>query len=311
MPERIGVIVGMEESFPAYFCEAVNKIPGFHAEIARLTGTQAEGFVPSYRVLVDRLSHEVPFYKIHLKAAALAGTFVINDPFWWAADDKFFGYSLAVKIGVPVPRTVVLPSRGYIPAINPLKSLRNLVYPTDWEGLARYIGFPAFLKPAEGGGWKHVTRVESLEELLVAYNKSDQLVMTLQEGIEFEAYVRCICIGRKHILPIQYDPKRRCYVEGRKFLPGALEDTICDYAMRLNVALGYDMNSVEFAVRDGIPYAIDFTNPAPDMTREHILVENFEWCLEKMVELTTTAAKEGRSLDGSYAWQRYLAARQG
>ena len=95
MPERIGLLVGMENSFPPAFIERVNRESGVVAEYAKIGGTGAEGWKSPYRVLVDRISQEIPHYRMHLKAAALSGCYVINDPFWWSADDKFFGYSLA------------------------------------------------------------------------------------------------------------------------------------------------------------------------------------------------------------------------
>src|SRR4051812_8163959 len=187
MTKRIGLIVGMENSFPPAFIEKVNQTPGYKAELAVVGGVK-ESYEKRYDVLVDRLSHEVPFYRFHLKAASLAGAYVINDPFWWSADEKFFGYSLAAKIGVQVPRTVMLPSHSYIPAIDPSRSLRNLEYPLDWEGIARYVGFPAIMKPADGGGWKNVSRVNNMDELLRDYNNSSRLVMTLQQFIDFDEY---------------------------------------------------------------------------------------------------------------------------
>jgi glutathione synthase/RimK-type ligase-like ATP-grasp enzyme len=304
MAERIGILVGMEESFPAAFIESVNRQPGFHAELARLGGIRESTDAP-YRVLVDRISHEVPFYRLALKAAALAGTYVINDPFWWSADDKFFGFSLAQKIGVRVPRTVLLPSKSYIPAIDPHRSLRNLEFPLDWDGIVRYVGFPAVLKPATGGGWKSVSRVNDMAELLRDYDQSGHDVMTLQQYIDFDEYVRCICIGRKDILPIQYDPRARRYIEhSGRFLPPALESQIRDGAHALNEALGYDMNSVEFACKDGVPYAIDFTNPAPDMHRESILPKHFDWCVDRMTALVVAAARGQTKTDHSYAFMR-------
>ena len=304
MPERIGILVGMEESFPAAFIESVNKQPGYVGELAKIGGVR-ETQEPRYRVLVDRISHEVPFYRLALKAAALAGTYVINDPFWWSADDKFFGFSLAQKIGVRVPKTVLLPQRSYIPAINPQKSLRNLEYPLDWEGIAKYVGFPAVLKPAEGGGWKNVSRVNNMHELIRDYDESGQLVMTLQEYVEFDEYVRCICIGREDVLPIQYNPRQRCYVENSgPFMPKALEATILEGAHALNHALGYDMNSVEFACKDGVPYAIDFTNPAPDMHRESILPKHFDWCVEKMTKLVVAAARGDKKYAHAFGFER-------
>ncbi len=305
MTERIGIICGMEESFPAAFIESVNKVPGFKAEMAKLGGIPDKWNAP-YRVLVDRISHEVPYYRLALKAAALAGTYVINDPFWWSADDKFFGFSLAGTVGVRVPKTVLLPSKSYIPAIDPNRSLRNLEYPLDWEGIVRYVGFPAVLKPATGGGWKSVSRVNNMRELWRDYDLSGELVMTLQEYIDFDEYVRCMCIGREDILPIQYDPRRRCYIENDKsFLPKALEQQILDGAHKLNMALGYDMNSVEFACKDGVPYAIDFTNPAPDMHRDSILPKHFDWCVDRMTKLVTTAAKGGKGSDHGYAFKKH------
>ncbi len=306
MAEKIGVLVGMEQPFPAALIERINKTPGVHAELAKIDATP-ERFASQYRVLVDRISHEVPFYRFHLKAASLAGTYVINDPFWFTADDKFFGFSLAAKIGVPVPRTVLLPQKQYMERIDPARSLRNLVYPLDWEGIARYVGFPAILKPADGGGWRNVTRVNDLGELIRDYDASGQLCMTLQQFIDFDDYVRCLCIGKEEIRPIRYDPKRRCYLPDQGWLPKKLEEQIVEGARALNRALGYDMNSVEFAIKDGVPYAIDFTNPAPDMDRNAILPHNFEWCVEKMAALCIALARSGKPQDGSYAFQRHLA----
>ena len=310
MNKKIGILAGMEwDHLPMDLIRRINAVPGFEAELAKIDATP-ENFTPKYDVLVDRISHEVPFYRFHLKAAMLAGTYVINDPFWFSADDKFFGFSLAQRIGVTVPRTMMLPQRNYLPSIDPKRSLNNLVYPLDWEGIARHVGFPAICKPADGGGWRNVNRVNNMEELMRVYNDSDQLVLTMQQFIEFDDYVRCLCIGREHIRMIRYDVKTRSYLPDKNFLPAALEARIIDGARELNRALGYDMNSVEFAIKDGVPYAIDFTNPAPDMYPHHILADNYEWCLEKMTELCVSAAREGRKNDTNHAWQRYLEKKQ-
>ena len=307
MTVKIGLLVGMEDSFPQAFLERCNQRPGVHAELAKIGGT-GERFEKRYDVLIDRISHEVKHYRFHLKAAALAGTTVINDPFWWSADDKFFGYSLAAQLGLAVPRTVMLPQKEYIPAIDPRRSLRNLEYPLDWQGIVDYVGFPAVLKPADGGGWKDVSIVKNPGELLTAYDASGQNVMTLQEFIDFDQYIRCICIGKDRILPIEYDPKRRCYVynEAFQWLPKDLHDRVMRDALTINQALGYDMNSVEFAVRDGVPYAIDFTNPAPDMHRDSILPQYFETIVDWMVDLAVSLGKEPGRTREAYPWAKML-----
>ncbi len=301
----VGVLVGMELPFPAALIDRINSAnAGVKAEMAVIDATPLD-FAKKYDVIVDRISHEVPFYRFHLKAAALAGTYVINDPHWFTADDKFFGYSLAKRLGVPVPPTVLLPQKAYMARIDPPRSLRNLAFPLDWKAIGESVGYPAFLKPADGGGWRNVTKVNNLGELMQAYDDSGELSMVLQKGVDFKDgdYVRCICIGEEEILPIRYDPKRRCYLPDQNFLPKALEAQIRDHCYAINHALGYDMNSVEFAIEDGVPYAIDFTNPAPDMDRNGILPHNFEWCVDRMSKLCISRAKAGKPLPQRYSWR--------
>jgi len=305
MTERIGLLVGWENTFPPAFIDRVNKHPGVHAELAKIGGTR-ERFDPPYRVLIDRISHEVQHYRLHLKAAQLAGTYVVNDPMWWSADDKFFGFSLAAKIGVATPRTILLPQRDYLPVIDKNRSLRNLEYPLDWKAINDYIGFPAFLKPAEGGGWKNVSKVNNEAELIEKYNESGTLVMTLQEFIDFEEYVRCICIGKDFVLPIKYDPKNRKYVVVDDFMAPALHQRVVDDAWKLCHALGYDMNSVEFAIRDGVPYAIDFTNPAPDMDYHSITPTYFETVTNEMVKFAVRLVKEEQKPALRYPFADFL-----
>src|SRR5580765_1946364 len=157
---RVDVLFGMEESFPPALVDRIN---GLH------TGVQAEAVSIGairldepgrYRVIVDRISHDIPFYRAYLKNAVLTGTSVINNPFWWSADDKFFNYALATRLGVAIPRTVLLPHKSHPPGTTD-RSMRNLKYPLDWDAAFSHVGFPAFLKPFDGGGWKHVYKVNS------------------------------------------------------------------------------------------------------------------------------------------------------
>lgn len=304
---HIGLLVGMENSFPPEFLARANRVPGVKAELAKIGGI-AERFNAPYDVLIDRISQEVPHYRFALKVAALAGAYVINDPFWWSADDKFFGYSLVQRAGVAVPRTVMLPQKDYMSRIDKNRSLRNLEFPLDWERIMDYVGFPAILKPADGGGWRDVSIVKSPAELLRAYDASNTMVMTLQQFIDFEEYVRCVCIGQDRILPIQYSPSRRCYLanDDDSWLGRELMDRVVDDARTVNKLLGYDMNSVEFAIKDGVPYAIDFTNPAPDLAKESILEKHFEILVDWMVDFAVKAAKDPKmTTAGAYRWNEW------
>ena len=285
----VGLLVGRENTFPGPFLDMVNsrgREHGVSAELAILGGTP-ELEPPRHAVIVDRISHEIPYYRAHLKSASLLGTAVINDPFWWEADEKFFECTLARKLGVAVPKTVVLPNKDYIPDIDHRVSLRNLQYPLDWERIVRYTGLPAVLKPNTGGGWKDVYIVHTADQLISAYDQTGQKTMILQEFIDWDDYVRCICIGREHINPIRYNPKapfEERYVISKP-VDGALRDHAIRDATTLVDALGYDMDTVEFAVKDGVLYAIDFLNPAPDFDSFSIKEDNFRWVLEHMTDL--------------------------
>jgi hypothetical protein len=307
----VGLLVGQENTFPEPFIETVNRkgeAAGVQAELAVLGGT-SEWERPRHAVIVDRISHEVPYYRAHLKSASLMGTTVINDPFWWEADEKFFECTLARWLGVAVPRTVALPNKEYIPAINRETSLRNLAYPLDWEGITSYTGLPAVLKPNTGGGWKDVHVVHSVEDLIRAYDTSGLKTMILQEFIDWEDYVRCICIG-EHVLPLRYEPRHEFherYVISRPPEAG-LRQAAASQARILCDALGYDMNTVEFAVRGGVLHAIDFLNPAPDFDAFSIKEEAFGWVLERLSDLViayATGAARG-PWRGEHRWWRRL-----
>jgi hypothetical protein len=306
----VGLLVGRENTFPRAFIDKVNSLTeqtGVRAEFCLLGGTHAEETVP-YAVIVDRISHEIPYYRAYLKKAVLDGTIVINNPFWWSADDKFFEVCLALRLGVAVPRTVVLPQKSYVEGVVS-ESLRNLKYPLDWHSIAQYIGFPAFLKPFIGGGWKNVYKVHSVEELIWCFDQTGELGMILQEGIEFEKYARCICLGQTNIKVIRYEPGNPFhmrYVIDEGYFGDELQARIERDARTLTSALGYDMDTCEFAVRDGIPYAIDWLNPAPDMDYHSITPTNFEWVVENMAKLVIERATQGYTPGAHHRWDYYL-----
>ena len=266
-----------------------------------------QGASDEYAVIIDRISQDVPFYRAYLKNAAICGAAVINNPFWWSADEKFFNNALAVKIGVPVPKTVILPSRE-LPTDTTDESFNNLAYPLDWEGIFQYVGFPAYMKPFAGGGWKNVYKLRSLEEFFQKHNETGQLVMLLQEEIVFEEYYRCYCIGGKYVRIMPYEPRNPHHLRySSDFSPSAdrlkqMEQIV----LRLNHYLGYDFNTVELALRDGVPYAIDFCNPAPDAERTSVGEENFEWVVETAATYAIEKALNHKPNQDNLTWGEYV-----
>ena len=306
---KVGLLCGREHSFPPAFLDRVNargRRHGITAELAVFGGTRM-GEPSGYRVIVDRISHEVEYYRGTIKHAVLDGTYVINNPFWWTADDKFFNYSVASRLGVAVPKTVLLPQKGYPADIDLApESLRNLQYPIDWDALLDFIGRPAILKPYSGGGWKHVYKVSNREELLAAYDGTSPYCMTLQEFIDFNQYVRCFTFGKTDIVPVAYDPHQRRYLVNHEYLSPELGARVVRDAQTINLALGYEMNTIEFAVRDGVPYAIDFLNPAPDFERDRITPFYFDLVVERMSALVIDRALNGTPDQMWPRWEEML-----
>ena len=307
--KKIGILFGMEDTFPQAFIERVNEKneKGIVAEAVRIDKV-VQNQLTEYAVIIDRISQDVPFYRAYLKNAALTGTAVINNPFWWSADDKFFNNALADQLGVPLPKTVILPSARH-PDDTTGKSFRNLVAPLDWAGIFEYTGFPAYMKPYAGGGWKNVYRLENKEEFFQKHPETGQLVMLLQEEIVFDEYFRVYCLGGKAVRIMEYEPRNPHhlrYVVDKAPAAERLLSTVKDYTQRLCTGLGYDFNTVEFAVRDGVPYAIDFGNPAPDADVNSVGQENFEWVVEEAAKMAIDYAKAQKPGQMNLSWGTFV-----
>ena len=306
--KKIGILHGKERSFPEAFVSRVNskKIDGIQAEAVKLDKAM-QGEPCGYSVIIDRISQDVPFYRTWLKNAAVTGTAVINNPFWWSADDKYFNNCLMTKLGVPVPKTAIIPSRELPDDTSP-DSFSNLAYPLDWKSIFDYVGFPAYMKPFAGGGWKHVYKLRSQEEFFNKHAETGQLVMLLQEEIVFTEYYRCYCIGGKHVRIMPYEPRNPHHLRyAADFSPSAERlKQMTDIVLTINQYLGYDFNTVELAVRDGVPYAIDFCNPAPDADIASVGEENFEWVVETAAQFAIEKAQSIVPNADNLTWGEYV-----
>lgn len=309
--KKVGILVGREVTFPEAIINSINEKGAGKvvAEMVKVGGIRMDD-EKKYDVVIDRISHEVPYYRATLKKFALDGTYIINNPFWWSADDKFFNFNIAAKAGVAIPKTVLLPQESYIKDITP-ESLRNLEFPIDWQGIVDYVGFPAFLKPHDGGGWKNVSKIHSLEQLWYEYNQTGTLCMTLQEGIEYDQFVRCYCVGKENVLIMPYDPSKpylsgEQYHNAENYLSPELHARVEEDVKTICRILGYDLNTVEFAIKDGIPYAIDFMNPAPDAELASVGEKNHRWIVDQMTDFILNKLENGFDAP-DYRWSAMLA----
>ena len=309
MSHRIGILYGMERSFPPALAAEIGRRSGgaVTAEPVRL-GPLRQDAPPRYDLIVDRISHEVPFYRTYLKTEAAKGVQIVNNPFWWSTDDKFLDNVIAEQAGVAVPRTVLLPHKKHPPNTSS-ETFTNLEYPLNWDSVFEYLGFPIFMKPADGGGWKDVYKVHDPGEFFAAYDLTHTLCMMAQEAIEFTEYYRCYCLGRERVRIMRYDPRapfERRYVRDAGPADPTLLKRIERDCLALCDALGYDFDTLEFAVRDGIPIAIDFMNPAPDCDLFSVGEDNFAWVLENAAEFLIERVQHPRPFELSGRWTERL-----
>lgn len=294
-PKRVGLLVGRERSFPeALIAEVARRNAGVEVDYVKFAAPGMRD-KPSWDVIIDRISHEVTCYQPFLKHCALYGVYVINNPFWRISDDKFFNAGLADKLGLSVPKTVLLPSKAYGEDTNAESLARNMEL-VDWDALACDLGFPIYMKPHWGGGWRNVSRAANMAELHAAYDASGPLTMIVQEEIVWTQYVRCLVVGRRDVLPALWDPRHSHFDRYRRAsetmepLTPELEERVSADALTITRALGYDMNTVEFAIQNGVPYAIDYMNSAPDFDVSSLGDSHFAWVVRKMAKLVIDVA---------------------
>lgn len=293
---RIGILRGYEQSFPEGLLANINRVAretgkNMVADFMMIEGTRSET-VSGYAVVLDRISHKMPFFRTVLKEIALSGAYIVNNPFWLSADEPFFDLSLAHKLGIATPRTILLPSHSH-PAGMTSEAMRNLVFPLNWKTYFQHVKFPLWLKPAQKASGKGLYKVHTAEEFFGIYDRSGDWCMMMQEHIEYTEFYRCYQIGDEmRIMP--YDPRKEPMARyAAEFTPSIqVAELIADATEQLCKGLGYDINMIEFAVKDGIPYAIDCVNPVPDMEAGAMGEENYKWILSTMTHFLIAKAEE-------------------
>ena len=244
-------------------------------------GAASEHLIVPWDVIVDRFSHRVPHYRCFLKAAALAGSTVINDPF--QDDDRFFALSLARRLGAPAARAVLLPQHSYGPHVDHQRSLGNLEHPLRWRTLAHYVRLPALLRPIDaplGEG----TRIDDLDGLWRAFNTTRQRVTMLQQHVEAWTQVEVICVDFDYVL-----------VRG-----AALPARCIDISRRVSRALQRPLNVLTWALDDqGQATLIDASDP-------FAAIEPFADLVDVLSAAVVRAARSDSHTRDAYRWAAHL-----
>lgn len=299
----------MEQSFSQALIEKIHnsKIKGVSAEFIKIGSISLQD-EPEYAVILDRASKEVPFYNSYLKNAVLNGVQVINNPFVSRNDDNFFLSALASKIGIKVPKTAILPSKEH-PHGTSSESMRNLIFPLEWDKVFKYVGFPAYLKPNQGNGFYNAYKVYNKQEFFSAYDLTGSSIMLLQEALEFEDYYRCYAIGKKEVRIMKYDPRKPLhlrYSTEKLNIEERLKNKLERVSLQINTALDLKFNALEFAIKDGKPFAVNIIDTVPN-AEKHILHEaHFEWLVDTTSNYLIELAAKGKQHPKEYSWSSYL-----
>lgn len=301
----VGVLFGAEDTFPWSLIDRINAIgaPDVRAEVVKLDAVRMDA-PGTVRVIIDRISHQIPFYRTAMKQAALAGVTVINNPFGRMAGERFFHSASAASLGVTVPRSVLLPHYKH-PAGTDERYYRNLQYPLDWDAVFRYVQFPAVLKPQAADG--DVVRVENAEAFFAAYHSTGDECMMLEAAMEFTARYRCYVVNRKLMHVMRYDAARAI---GEQYavedVDAALHGRMLRDALVLCRATGSDFDMLEFGVADGVPNLLKCEDPAPEADYTVIGADSFDWVVQAVAEMAVEKARSGSRQVREYAWDAFL-----
>jgi hypothetical protein len=285
----IGVLIGEEEDWYNAFIQTVNQqdIP-VKAELAKISYTQMDGTV-QYDVLIDRISHIVPYYRSFLKFAVLHNTYVISNPYTWTIDSRFFGTALVNRLGLKSPRTIILPNK-YIARDATPDTFRNLAYPMDWQAIIDYVGVPAIFKNNHIGGRQETHRVQNVDQLIEWYDESGTRTKILQQIIESDVHIHSFVVGHDQVMSLRFSIKDNHYqpeiISNKDPLGAELEEA----ALRITHAYQYDINMVEFVIHKNDTYVINGTNPTPQISHALMNDEQFNWCVQEIAKLAIDRA---------------------
>jgi glutathione synthase/RimK-type ligase-like ATP-grasp enzyme len=306
--KKIGILYGDEQNFPQELIKNINsKEKNIIAEEISLDIYTYED-VLDYNVIFDRISNKVDFYRSILKSAVTSGVKVVNEPFYQSVDDNFFNASLAKKLKINTPKTIVIPSKEHPEETNQ-NSFKNLKYPLDWEKAFEYIGFPPILNPTTGESNYNEYKVYNEHEFFSAYALSGRHTMILQEYLDYDEYYRCYTIGMENVKIMSYKPDHPMhhrYEDVEPQLGPKIQKEIENICIRICKAIGFEFNVIEIAIIDGKPYAVEFLNSTPNADKEYLYENNFEWLVNNTADYLISLAKKRKAVPSGHTWSSEL-----
>jgi hypothetical protein len=320
---RIGLSLGADICWPICFEEILHRLDleiplgreRIRFEVERVTIEPFDLRQPvPYDVILDRLTHWYHLSREWIKKAVLMdGAYVLNNPWSVQSMEKQTSYCAMMRLGMPIPDTWLLPPKEYEDKPDLQVTLQRYARHFDLGKIGTRLGYPAFMKPYDGGGWVGVTKVENDEELRAAYEKSGRFVMHLQRGVlPHDAFVRCVGMGPQTKI-VSYDPgaplHQRYQDDQDLVASGVITEAeaqlIRDTTLTINTFFGWDFNSCELIRQDGVWHPFDFANPCPDsqVTSLHV---HFPWLVLSKLRWALFCAATKRPMHQNLDWAPYF-----
>ena len=270
-----------------------------------------------YDLVIDRLTHWYSLSREWIKKAVLMdGLYVFNNPWSVQASEKHSAYCAMMRLGMPIPQTWMIPPKQYAELPDLHRTLRSYARLFDVGDVGRKVGYPAYIKPYDGGGWRSVTKVADEAAALAAYDESGTSVMHLQQAIEdHDCFVRCIGFGPDvHFVRFEaHAPMHDRYTVETDFLSDADKEHLRKVTLTINAFFGWEFNSCE-ALRapGGVWHPIDFANACPD-SQVTSLHYHFPWLVKAYLRWSIFCAATGRKMRQNLNWEPFfrIAARPG
>ncbi|KAA3612443.1 MAG: hypothetical protein DWQ01_04670 [Planctomycetota bacterium] len=315
---KIGLSLGADLCWPICFEDILNDLkPSVRVggeeirfQVDRVTIEPFDLNQPTrYDIVLDRLTHWYHTSREWIKKAVIMDRlYVLNNPWSVQSMEKQTSYCAMMKLGLPIPTTWLLPPKEYEDTPDLQPTLERYAKLFDLDEIGRKIGFPFFMKPYDGGGWVGVTKIDNESDLQQAYDKSGKFVMHLQKGIlPYEEFVRCVGVGPQ-VLTVRYDPAAPLharYTDAVDFLSADQLSELRKITLTINSFFGWDFNSCESLLQDGIWAPIDFANPCPD-SQVTSLNFHFPWLVKAKLRWALFVAATKKSMRVNLDWQPYF-----
>jgi len=319
---RIGLSLGADICWPICFEEIIKKLDltipvgdeEVRFEVTRITIEPFDLSQPAnYDVVLDRLTYWYSMSREWIKKAVVTnGVYVLNNPWSVQSNEKHTSYCAMMKLGMPVPKTVLIPPKAYEDSPDLEVTLERYARLFRPEDIGRGLGYPVFMKPYDGGGWVGVSKIDNDEEFRQAYDNSGKFVMHAQKGlVPYDFFVRCIGIGPQ-LKIVNYDPSAPLHERYQSDLDLVASGTISaddaqlihDTTLTINSFFGWDFNSCELILKDGVWHPFDFANPCPDsqVTSLHV---HFPWIVLAKIRWTIFCAATRRPMRQNLDWSPY------